>query len=151
MASAAQFTRMARLYGLVERQRSAELRLAAQSEQEAAAAHAQESAAWREDRARSRAAVLCGDKAERLVAELSMELRTTQVTHLAALQSARAAVREQAWQAHRQSQLESDQMRRVAERLRSEAAKEADRSAQAQADDRFGSRREWLRSRKRPA
>jgi hypothetical protein len=145
MAATDSFQKMARLYALVERQRSSELRLATLAEQEADAARVAQVEAWRDEVAGGRAAVLRGNAEGRMLAEVSMELRAQDARRLATLQAAREILRETAWQTYRQSRVQTEQMQRTAERLRAEAAEQEAHRLQSESDDRFGARSKGTR------
>jgi hypothetical protein len=135
--------RLAGLYGMVERMRSLELRAAAGNLDEVASAQTMQAAVHRSEVSGSRAAFASGDREQWKVAETARALLEIRMARLNKLRAEREVKLDQAAQAYNRSRVRMEQMDRVVERERERLACEAARRAQAEADDRFASRRAW--------
>ncbi len=136
-------SRLARLYGMMERIRLAELRAAVNAVNEVAHASAVQAAVREREVVEGRAALAEGDRGGWMVAEKTREVAEARLERMALLRRARAAELEQAALVHRASRLKAEQMERVLERRRAAEAVEEGRREQAAADDRFASRLAW--------
>jgi hypothetical protein len=133
-------SRLGRLYTRVEQIRSLERRVASSAVEEAELATEVHTAAYEAHISSGRAALGMGDRAEYTIAQLSREVARQRIAHLDRLRAEREAVLTSAVEAHRESRLSMEQVERLISRSSAEAALEAARREQAQADDRFGSR-----------
>ena len=139
--------RLVTLYGLVERARAAEAALAQAAVNEVHAARNAEMVRYGTGVENGRAAMLAEDAAARTVALAEEGSAAALWGRLAPLQLAREKATIEALEAYRVSRLETEQMRSVADRERTLQALAMGRRAQAEADDRYSSRREWMRAR----
>jgi hypothetical protein len=92
-----------------------------------------------------RAALLAGDRAGWAMAEAQREAAEVRAVRLEAMRVQRAAAREAARESYQASRMRMDQMESAVERIRVRAEAEAGRRNQAATDDRFLSRREWVK------
>ena len=107
-------------------------------EAELAARRAQGAAEGRDGLAR-------GSRLEALAAEKGAVQDTARAELLARVGSERRLQLEAAVQAHRESRIETRQLAGLVDRVKASEDFERERRAQAESDDRFLSRREWLR------
>ena len=145
MAATKSLARIAKVYGLVERMRSLELRMAADAVSEVEFAAAVAAATRYNQVAGARAALVAGNREEWSVAEVTLRVEEIRMQRLAELRVKREAKLAEAVSLHRESRLEMEQMERVVELKRAAAAIEEGRRTQAMADDRFASRSAWKR------
>jgi len=145
MAATKSLARIAKVYGLVERMRSLELRMAADAVSEVEFAAAVAAATRYNQVAGARAALVAGNREEWSVAEVTLRVEEIRMQRLAELRVKREAKLAEAVSLHRESRLEMEQMERVVELKRAAAAIEEGRRTQAMADDRFASRGAWKR------
>jgi hypothetical protein len=145
MAARGGLKRLAELYGLVERMRGLELAAAAGAVAEVEQAGAVEGGLLREQAGAGRAALLAGDRAGRAMAEAQREAAEVRAARLEAMRLEREQAREAARESYQASRMRMDQMESAVERIRVQAEMEAARRMQAATDDRFLSRREWVK------
>ena len=141
--SARGLERIAVLYSTLERIRCAELRAAAGAVEEIVHAAAAEQAARQVQTEAARRALADGDRLAWLLAESGREFADIHFERLEAIKIRRTALRVEASDAHLESQVKLEQVKRVAERMRARQAVLEDRQAQAAADDRHLARRIW--------
>jgi len=146
MATRGGLRRLATLYGMVEQMRSLELRVAAGAVDDVVCASAIEALVHRGQVDGGRAAMAAGDREEWSVAETTREVVEARIERLAKLRVVREVKLDEARDAHKTSRLKVEQMERVVERARAEAALVEDRKTQAVADDRFAARGAWTRA-----
>jgi hypothetical protein len=91
------------------------------------------------------AALLAGDRAGRAMAEAQREAAEVRAARLEAMRLEREQAREAARESYQASRMRMDQMESAVERIRVQAEMEAARRMQAATDDRFLSRREWVK------
>jgi hypothetical protein len=137
--------RLARLYRKVEQMRSVERRVAAMHLDDVEVAASMARSAWERELGGGRAALARGDREGWTVAELAGLRLTANLERLAQLRVKREVVLLEAAERHDESRLKMEQVEKLVERRRAEAALEAGRREQAGADDRFGSRLAWVR------
>jgi hypothetical protein len=145
MAQNAGLKRVAQVYGLLERIRAAELSVASGAVLEVEQAKQLEAATYAEHAGVGRAALMLGDRAEWALAHAQQEAARVKTEKLEQVRAARETVRENAVVAYRQSRLESQQVECTLHQERLRLHLESDRREQNAADDRYLSRREWLR------
>lgn len=140
------FERLARVYSVVERMRSVELRAAAAAVAEVTRAASFESAMTIEQRVLGHLALSAADRVEWSLAQAQQQAGEVRSARLNAMVPDLNGVHEEAQAAYRASRLQSEQMARAHARLMASLQAEADRRAQSVADDRFLSRRAWMRT-----
>ena len=140
--------RLAKLYGMVERVQLAELQVATRDYEEAEQARRAEVEVAGAQGSAAREALVVGDAAGWKVNEALGAAAVARAGRLLLLGMERAEVREQAAVVYRESRVRAEQMQRMAERARVQAEAEDGRRLQASADDRYGSRKGWLRGRR---
>jgi hypothetical protein len=139
--------RLASLYGLVEDARSAEMRRAVVQLAEVEDAIAtQESMLWMAN-AFGRGALEKGDRFGWRQAGTNATLAVWSSEQLEVIREERDAMSEAAKQRYRASRIEAQQMSKLLENVTREADLIEGRRAQALADDRFLSRRRWVKMR----
>jgi len=138
--------RIAKVYGLVERMHSLELRMASDAVNDVACAAAVAAATSYQQTVSARAALVSGNREEWSVAEVTRSVEEIRMQRLAELKVQREEKLMEATQTHRASRMQMEQMERVVERKRAIAAIDEGRRTQAMADDRFASRAAWMRS-----
>ncbi len=138
--------RIAKVYGLVERMHSLELRVAADALNDVLCATAVAAATRYQQASSAREALVLGRREEWAVAEVTRTVEEIRMTRLAELRTQREAKVAEAAVVHRASRLQMEQMERVVERKRAVAAIDEGRKTQAMADDRFASRAAWSRN-----
>ena len=137
--------RIAALYAIVERVRSAEWQLACAGVREVEQLAAMHFDEGRTAEARGRAQLAAGDRAEWLLAEVSREFAQMRLHQLAEPRAAREVLREEAAEAHRESRLRKEQIDQVVSSATKHASAHEARVNQNVADDRYASRRDWQR------
>jgi hypothetical protein len=147
MAAQKSVARLALLYGMMERMRSVELRVAAGAVEDVACSAAIARKVRENQIAEGRAAMANGRREAWQVAETTRGVNEARIVRLAMLRAEREIILEQAVQVHRASRLNMEQMDRVVDRARTQAEMENGRRLQAESDDRFASRRAWLQTR----
>jgi hypothetical protein len=135
--------RLAGLYGLVEHARALELGVASSAVDEVERAERQELAVQQRCGRAAVEALAQGDRLEWGLALRERETAQTRTRRLEALRLEREQLREAAREAFSLSRLEMEQMQSAVDRVRRAEELEESRRAQAVADDRFLSRREW--------
>jgi hypothetical protein len=135
--------RIAALYGMLDRMRSVELRMAAAAVEEVERVAAMHHAVSIDQQTCGRAALVTGDRAEWMLSKAAREFAEVRIAQLVDLREARAEVLDAAVIAHRQSRLKVEQIDRVVDRARTAQALDQARRTQAVADDRYASRRAW--------
>ncbi len=136
--------RLVTLYALLERMRAAEAALAQAAVNEVHAARAGEIERYRTGVREGRAAMLADDATARTVSLADEDGAAMRWNRLAPLQLAREKAQAAALEVYRASRLETEQMRSVVDRQRALEAIADGRRTQAEADDRYGSRRGWM-------
>lgn len=96
--------------------------------------------------AEGRAGLARGSRLEALAEDLGSAKDKLRAEMLARVGAERRVRLEAAIEAHRGSRVESRQVDGLVERVKASAQLEDERRAQAESDDRFLSRREWLRA-----
>ena len=140
--------RLAKLYGMVERAHLAELQVATRDYEEAEQTRRAEVEFAKAQEGAAREALVVGDAAGWKVSEAVGAAASARAGRLLRLGEERAEVREQASVAYRESRVRAEQMQRMAERARMQAAIDEGRRVQAAADDRYSSRKGWMRGRR---
>jgi hypothetical protein len=136
--------RLADLYGMVERLRSVDLKVAADSVTEATQAIDRERVVKQVQQSQGRVAIECGDAPERVLAESQIELAETRAVRVEQLRRAREVQRETALDAYRASRLRMEQMQHMVRSVREREAMDEKRRFQAALDDRHLSRKLWV-------
>jgi hypothetical protein len=143
MAARKGVARLASLYGMMERMRSLELRVAAGAVDDVVCSAAIAATVRESQIAEARAAMASGRREDWQVAETTRGVIEARMVRLAALRAEREAALERAVAEHQVSRLNMEQMDRVVGRARAQMSAEEDRRVQAESDDRFASRRAW--------
>ncbi len=138
--------RLAAVYGLVERMRSGELRLAAAAVAEVERASQAEMALRDAERMAARRALAAGDGVEWAVAGTSVDFAEERIGRLAELKAQREDDWRAAVTAHAESRVAKEQMESVMARARKAKMDKDARQGQAASDDRFGGQA-WSRAR----
>ena len=146
MAARKGVARLASLYGMTERVRSVELRVAAGAVEAVACSVAIAATVRERQITEARTAMANGRREEWQVAETTRGVVEAGIVRLAKLRVEREAVLEDAVQRHRISRLNMEQMDRVVDRARAQETLQESRRSQAESDDRFASRRAWKRT-----
>ena len=146
MATQKGVVRLASLYTMMERMRSVELRVAAGAMEDVAYSAAIAATARESQIADARAAMSTGRREEWQVAETTRAVVEARIVRLAKLQAEREIILADAALRHRMSRLNMEQMDRIVDRTRSQEGVLEDRRLQAESDDRFASRRAWMRT-----
>lgn len=139
--------RLARLYGMVERLNAMQVRAAAAAVFEVDRAAERLERESRQDLATGREAMERGSRIEQIAAENRAKLDQQRRESLSRMKAERQLQYEAAAETHRESRMEALQIEGIADRARAAAAVESERRAQHAADDRYLSRREWIRGR----
>ena len=143
MAARKGVARLASLYGMMERMRSLELRVAAGAVDDVVCLAAIAATVRESQIADARAAMASGRREDWQVAQTTRGVIEARMVRLAALRVEREDTLDRAVAEHRVSRLNMEQMDRVLERSRVQMSAEEDRRSQAESDDRFASRRAW--------
>jgi hypothetical protein len=138
--------RLAEVYALVERMQSLELGMAASAVAEVEQAGAVEDGLLRQQTGAGRAALLAGDRAGWAMAEAQRDAAEVRARRLEEIRREREAVREAARTTYRASRMRMEQIDSAVERTRLQDALETARRTQAATDDRYLSRREWIKA-----
>jgi len=138
--------RLAKLYGMVVDLNAMQMKAAAAAVFEVRQASEELVARRFESAAEGRAGLARGSRLEALAAEKVAIKEEARANLLARLEAERQVRFEAAVAAHRESRVEAGQVKGLVERVRVKEECARDRRAQAESDDRFLSRREWLRS-----
>jgi hypothetical protein len=149
MAARKGVARLASLYGMMERMRSVELRVAAVAVADVVCSAAVAATLRESQIADARAAMATGCREEWQVAETTRGVIETRMVRLAALRVECQDALDEAVAVHRVSRMNMEQMNRVLERSRAELMGDESRRAQAESDDRFAARLAWERSKNR--
>ena len=136
--------RLASLYAVMERIRSAELRDSMIAVDGVACSAAVAKASREERISAGRTAMAAGSRADWEIAETTRGVVETQMIHLAKLRREREAALSVTAAEYRLSRLSKEQMDRVVEQRRLREATKDDKQSQAELDDRFASRRVWM-------
>lgn len=145
MTRSERIRRLGLLYRRMEQMRAAELHHATSDVADVVAVQQQERIdAWAETGA-SRTALAAGDTQEWMLAEAGRELIGLRMLRHCDVQVRLEQVRESAADIYQQRRVQREQMERIASARRRAEEELEGRRAQAAADDRFLSRRAWLR------
>jgi hypothetical protein len=139
--------RLAKLYGMVENLHAMQVRAAAGDVDEVDQAVSQLSAVKRDEVRQGRVALARGSRVESMAAERTAAASEVRRALLERMRAERRLTHEVALDAHRMSRLELRQVDRIVERVEKKKDVVAERRAQGTMDDRFLSRREWMRAR----
>ena len=139
--------RVAGVYALVERMRSAELMAASAALMEAQVALEQEAGAARLVDGSARQALEGGDGVGWSLSRAEQAAAAVRAEGLKSIENQRAGLQMEAAQAHGESRVALEQVDRAIERRREIEAVDQNRRTQAMADDRYLSRRAWLLAR----
>lgn len=145
MAAQKGVVRLASLYGMMERLRSVELRAAAGAVEDVACSAAIAADVREGQIMDARTAMATGSREEWQVAETTRGVVEARIERLEKLRAERAAAFEDAAHRHRISRVKMEQMDRVVDRSRAREAVQQGRRSQAESDDRFASRRAWMK------
>jgi hypothetical protein len=145
MAAKNSMARVAQVYGMVERMRSVERRVAANAVDEVVCSEAIQTTVLTSLLGGARDALAAGNREEQQIAETARQRVELGLERLAQMRVERQAVLERVAAEHRESVVAMEQIDRLLERARAAESLEADRREQAVADDRFGSRLAWRR------
>ncbi len=137
--------RLEKLYAVVESRYALEVKAAAAAVFEVERAQEQLAARRLESAAEGRAGLERGSRLESLAAEKSAMHDDARAALLARMAAERRTQLDAAVEAHQASRVEARQAEGLLERARVREKREAERRAQAESDDRFLSRRSWLR------
>jgi hypothetical protein len=146
MASRGGLARLARLYGMVERLNAMQARAAASAVFEVDRAVERLAHESQKEMVAGREAMERGSRIEQIAAENRMKLDEARREALTRLKAERQLHYELAAETHRESRMESRQIDGMADRAREAADVESARREQHAADDRYLSRREWMRT-----
>jgi len=147
MAARDGLSRLARLYGMVERLNAMQARAAAASVFEVERAAERLERERQEEMNTGREAMVRGSRVEQIAAENRAKLDAERREALTRMKAERQLLYDEAAETHRESRIELRQIDGMVERTRAAAETEAERRAQHAADDRYLSRREWMRAR----
>ncbi len=145
MRSARGLKRLSKLYGLVENLKVMQVKAAASAVFEVERATDELTARRMRGAEEGRAGLERGSRLESLAEEQSASKDEARAELLTRLGAERRLELEAAVEAHRESRMEARQVDGLVERVRAREELERDRRAQRESDDRFLSRREWLR------
>lgn len=148
MHSTSGIDRLAALYQLVETNRSVELRIAASALLEVKQATAREILVRREQARLGRIALLAGEPEALLLASLEGSVAERRGKLLLPLEMERQQSCNAAADAYRLARLQHEQMQLLVANAKNASLIREARQVQAQSDDRFASRGDWLRSEK---
>lgn len=146
MARSPGLKRLVKLYDLVERVRAVELHAAESSLDEVKRTRSTEESRQRDLIRDGRAALINGDGFEWMLALKGRSLIETRLRRILEQKLRFEEIRQKAAEAHRMSRLRLEQLQRVVERVQTASAIVEVRRTQALADDRYGARREWIRT-----
>jgi hypothetical protein len=138
--------RLAKLYGMVENLHAMQLRAAAGAVDEVDEATARMHATRRDEVSQGRLALAHGSRVESMAVEKTAAANEARHKVLGRMKVERKDQHAAAGAAHRASRMERRQIDGVVERARVAAELEGERRAQGTSDDRFLSRREWMRA-----
>lgn len=144
MAAQKGIVRLAAVYGMMERMRSAELRLAADAVEDVACSAAIAATVRASQITDARTAMASGRRDDWQVAETTRGVVEARIVRLAKVRAEREVALADSAQRHRMSRLNMEQMDRVVDRNRTQAGRREERRLQAESDDRFASRRAWM-------
>ena len=137
--------RLAALYDLVEHARGLELGQAAAAVAEVERAVTAQAAARAQEVGAGLIALSAGEATQWAMARAVREAAEVRVQRLAVVRDEREVVRERAGAAYRASRMEKEQTRSAMDRIQQEQEGEAARRLQRAVDDRYVSRREWIK------
>jgi hypothetical protein len=137
--------RLAKLYGMVETLNALQVKGAAAAVFEVERAEAELSARRVQGAAAAREGLARGSRLEALSVEKSCANDEARAALLAKAGAERSVRLEAAVMAHRESRMEARQVDGLVDRVQAAEEWERERRAQGESDDRFLSRREWLR------
>ncbi len=137
--------RISELYGLLERTRAMELGVAAAAVAEVDSAGAVEDGVRREQAGAGYAALLAGDQTGWALSKARREAAEVRVRRLGMIRVEREAAWDAARDTYRESRMQMEQVESAMERTRVLEEMEAARRMQAATDDRYLSRRAWMR------
>lgn len=146
MRRASGVERLAVLYQLVETNRSIELRTAASGLREVEEATAREILVHQEQVRRGRFALFAGEPEALLIASTEERAAERRSELLFLLKQERQQRCSEARDTYRLARLQHEQMQLLATDAKSSLLLREARQAQASSDDRFASRRDWVRS-----
>lgn len=149
MGRAGGLQRLGKLYGMVEKLNAMQVKAASAAVFEVERASCELVARRAQGAADGRAGLARGSRLEALSVEKSAQQDAARAELLAKAGAERRVRLEAALAAHRESRMEALQVDGLAERVREDEELAYARRAQAESDDRFLSRREWLRSKAR--
>jgi hypothetical protein len=138
--------RLAKLYGMVEGLTAMQARMAAGAVFEMDQAEARLAERQKREQSEGRAGIARGSRIEALAAERSVAVDASRREWLAQMKIERERLYALAVEAHRESRMESRQIDGMLSRKRVAEEIESGRRTQNAADDRYLSRREWLRT-----
>jgi hypothetical protein len=139
--------RLAKLYGMVENLHAMQVRAAAGAVDEVERAAQQMSVVKRDEVSQGRAALARGSRVESMAVERTATANEVRRMLLERIRAERRLTHEVALDAHRMSRLELRQIEGIVERVERKQDVVTERRAQGTMDDRFLSRREWMRAR----
>lgn len=146
MGMAAGLKRLAKLYEMVENLHAMRVRAAAGAVEEVERAAAQLHMVSRDEASQGRAGLARGSRVESISTERTAGADAIRRGLLGRMRAERIMVHESALAAHRMSRIELRQMDRIVERIQEKIDIETERRAQGTSDDRFLSRREWMKA-----
>ena len=144
MAAQKGLARLASLYAMIERMRSADVQMANGAVEAVVCAEAIAATIRDSQVADGRAALATGCREAWQVAETTLGVTDRRIERLQQVRAEREADLAEAARAHRVSRLEMEQMERIVEKARLQERMEESRRIQSTSDDRFASRSIWM-------